>query len=379
MKINILVVLIFTTTSIIAQNTLKKWVDGPLTWDDFKLKEMQIYGSIPDFHLDYSKESTKNDNHTFIITKVNAFINTNNSSVTIYSRSPQILKYHQVEFNIFEFYRRVFQREALEDLNTQNIEERFNEVLSEMDYTLYQYKKTTLYGSKNKEINEWHKKVEELLKSEKPNYFPEIETRNWGYGGYFGFEYVQFTDDFMSFLNYKWGLSLGFEMNYKQSYLIANLTGISSSLKSDLFLDEQLSAGIKTHFTQYSVSYGYNMLDKPKFNLIPFIGIGGTTFMERTDEENKFTKFTYSYNYGVNFDYKFKSTYNLIPDINNKKHERTLYLRTRLFINNAKFSEDFHGKTINFGIILGLNSRQLNIKTKKPKQSQFARYKNSYQ
>lgn len=376
MKINILVALFFTAFTLFAQNTKKQWADGPLTWSDFKPKEMQIYGSIPDFHLDYSKKYTKKDKQTFLITKVNAYIDTKKSSVTLYSKSPQILAYHQVEFNIIEFYRRVFQKEVLLTLNELNIRNRFNEILNELDYTLYQYRKASLYGAKNKEIIDWNKKVEELLKTEELDYIPEIEEGNLGYGIYLGFEYAQFTDEFKSFLNYKAGLSFGLEFSYKKSYLFADIIGIMSTLKNDLFLEEHHDANKKTHVSQYSFSYGYNLLNKPKFNLIPFIGIGGTEFMERTDEEDKFTKSTFSYNYGINIDYKFKKINHLTSDYTNKKHQNIFYLRTRLFVNNAKFSEQFYGKTINIGVILGFYSRELNIKTKKPMQSQFASFKN---
>lgn len=375
MKIKLLVVCCFTTAILFSQKQKRTWNEGPLSWNDFTDKQMQIHGSIPDFHFNYSPGYLKNLDRTYIVNKPKAYITKKNSYVTQYSKSPQILDYHQVEFNIIEIYRRTFQKEILEILNEQNIESRYQEILQEIEYSLYQYRESTLYGSRKKEIQDWTNRTEEHLKTLHYYFNPELVNSPWEFGGYFGYEFSLFAKAYKEYLNYNWGFSIGFTIDYKKSSLLFDATAINSSLKKDLVLDKSFQTGNQTQFSQITASYGYAILDKSKFRITPFIGIGGTVFIENTDQENRYYQATFSYNYGLNFDYIFSTIYNLIPDHTNKTHKSKFYIRTSIFVNNSTFTDDFNGNTINLGIIFGMSTNRFNKKQEEPLPSKFSQFK----
>lgn len=350
--------------AICAQTSKKQWHEGSLTWNDFQDKEMQIYGSVPDYHLEYEIKLTKDKSKRYFRNVSTLYINTDKSTVSSYSKHPQILAYHQVEFDILEFYRRIFQEEIYYCNNNSETNEKLASISQEARNTLNQYRHATLFGAKKDEIEIWSNKTNELLANQNSDFIPEIELSNWGFGIYIGYEHPSFTDSFKSYLNPNGGFSFGVETLFKNSYIFAGLSAIFNEVKQDFYFKKNHESGKKTQFSQFTLSYGYNVFHEKKINLIPFIGLGITSYLEKSDQDNQFWESAFSYNYGLSFDYKLKTIFNLTSDINNKKTNNYLFLRTRLFVNNVKFSEDFKGKSINLGILLGFTSRKGTLKKK---------------
>lgn len=346
-----------------AQKKEKHWSDGPLTWKDFQEKDMELLGSKPDYYLTYRTEISEIEKNKISRIKSVAYLNTQTSSVSPLSKSSQILAYHQTEFDILEFYRRKFQTEIYQLSSSFDIQAKHKEITQQIGMTFSAFRQETNYGSNKRELNIWQKRFTTQLANSPADALPEIVYKNWGIGVFLGFDYGLLTNTLSNHLNNAPGMILGFETTYKKSYFLFNMSFLASKISNELTLGEFLEKNKKMNLIQIGLSYGYPIVDKSKFTITPFLGIGGTELLETSEEKDKFSKLIFSPNFGINLDYKFGKKTNLIPNLALNRNETNYFLRTRVYINKANFNENFKGNTFNLGLIFGMTTKAIKIKT----------------
>ncbi|WP_139956884.1 hypothetical protein [Flavicella sediminum] len=364
MKKSLLILIAFNvfTTLSFGQNERKYWSVGQLTWEDFKEERLEIRGSIPALYLTYEQEKTKIKNTTINRIKAIAFINTENSFVDLKAKNDQILYYHQIEFDILEYYRRKLQTELYNASYAFNIEAKLNGIKEQLLDELDRFRVASHYSSNKEALDTWKTTISKKLEHTDPDPIPETIDRNFSYGGYFGIEHAFASNSLNKSIKPGIGLTFGLDFGWKKSLFSLNTNLIFIKLKEDLFLKEQLFKDKKYGMALASFTYGYPIMENRKFKLTPFIGYGITEISERTEEENSFRTISSDIHYGLNFDYKFKNTLNLVPNFMNRKTRMDLFLRTRVYIAKSNFNAEFQGNTINIGFLFGGNERKINLR-----------------
>lgn len=351
--------LLFFVVNLHSQKSEKHWSDGPLTWDDFNEKEMDLGGSKPDYYINYKLDKTKTKNYSLRRIKAFSFINTKTSSFSNLSKSPQILEYHQIEFDILEFYRREFQREIYLTNDFLDIKNKHKEIIQKIGQTFSLFRMESNYGSNARELRSWKRKISKQLEETEADPLPNVTFKNWGYGVFMGADYSSHSGSIANHTNNAIGLTLGFEANYRKHYFLFNMGILATKTTNELHLDTLLEKGKKMSFAQLNFCYGYHLLDKSKFTITPFLGLGATQFSENSKEEDKYMINSFSTNFGMNFDYNFKSIINLIPGGAIVKHQLNYFIRARIFLNTVNFDNQFKGTQLNTGLIVGMYSKQI--------------------
>ena len=346
-----LIGLISMCCGIMAQDYKKEWRDGKLTWADFIERTGEKGVSELRYFFGYNTGSQEYNNIVVKKYIVQAYVDRNLSWVDPQYKTEQYLRYNQVIFNIIEIHRRRLQAEVDRVGYLFEIEGKFNIIQSSCTNEIDKFQWESSGGHNFNSIVFWEQKTSYELNVYSEKLIPEFENRSFGYALHAGLGGGYFTGSIGEYFNPSFNFIFGFDFAYKKSILYLNGTLAGCKVKKDYFSDKNWYEKQNVGLAIIDVSYGYAFLDNKKLKLSPFVGLGITelTGQNKDNKEAALRLVDYNVIFGLNADYKIRTTINIAPNMGVKEKVETS-IRTRLYITKADFAPDLNGYSINLTV-----------------------------
>ena len=222
-KISCVVIVLFFSSELLAQELNKEWNEGKLTWQDFTERESDFTISELKYFLAYHTEKKEYGDTIVNRYKATCYINKNFSWINPAFKIEQYLRYNQVIFNLVEIHRRKLQYE-LDRLNYYyESEGKFNTIYASCNSEIEKFKKDSNEGRLVNAIDFWEHTTNEELKSYRDSKIPDFENKNFGYGMHAGLGTGVFTGSLSEHFSPTFNIIFGFDFAYKKSILFLNL------------------------------------------------------------------------------------------------------------------------------------------------------------
>jgi hypothetical protein len=360
----ILLFLLFS--SVTAQtDDFKYWSDGKLTWGDFKGDPgFPLLDCELKYFLTYKTEYQKiNDIRVYRIV-ANSYADRNLSWAKPYKKTDQNLEYFQVVFDIVELHKRKLQ-ENLDRLDGVYLaEDQLHSTLNSCEKMLAIFRAESNQGADTTVVQKWQKNIQTELNGITDHGIPVFERRNFGYGGHFGFGTGINTGTLGNFFPSTFNFIFGFDLAYRDVTLFLNATLANS--KAAMFYDGEISIpeGERATVAILDFSLGYPVLNRSKFKLTPFAGVGIFEYSEKTKpgKTNVETILAPGFLFGLNTDFKLRKNLSLIPETFLNTREYTEFLvRARVYVSKANIAPDLQGYSINLTLGIGMSGNAIRL------------------
>jgi hypothetical protein len=348
-----LISFLFALSPNFAQEEIKTWKDGPLTWEDFQEKNSveNIYVFSYQFEYDTLKEKINDTVVNRFSTK--AYMVKNESFIHPDFKTESKLRHLQVIFNILEIHRRKLQYRLDNLKNYVDLSSAYNETRFDCEKEIKAFTQLSNKGERLDVIQKWEIETTEKLKTLPEYKLPVIENKGFGYGLHGGFGTSTFSGGLEEYFNPSFNIGFGFEVGYNRHLLFINGILGFTRIKQDYMGEGKWLEGNRANLAVIDLSYGYSVYENSTLKITPFAGLGITEFTtEHENEVQEDYRFVdYNLAYGLQTDFKIRRKLNLIPNpaLNVKEYVESS-IKVRLFMTQAKFNEDISGNTINLGI-----------------------------
>ena len=198
------------------------------------------------------------------------------------------LRYNQVQFDIYEAYRR--QKEALMSSGQVRLANSLY-FRDQKEAALRTFRMESGYGRDTAVVKQYEQRYAAMLDTLAPN--PEFEIRtdhdDHGFSISLGMFYEHFIDGVPGDLIVTPGLFVGLGYNYRNVSLRLEIGGLTVGHLSerDFWHDPELDydwiVNGKTRSGRVSANLGYKVVDRPYFTLTPYIGVGVISISQKTD------------------------------------------------------------------------------------------------
>ena len=286
-RIFILAAALFTAASLSAQDfdsSIKRWDDGPLTWDDFTLYS----GGFPVISsLNYSwhaqQVTTKTGNLTVTRMQTECYMNPVASWVNPNHRDPYTLLYQQVAFNYVELCRRQLQKEL--DVTKGNSMSELNQFYaSKAERFIAKLQEETDQGQDTSMVRFYDVQVKEQLEDlPKESQTPDFKKDIWGLGMNIGYGNEFRLGRAANYVRPIHGLEGGFDFSYKNVSLYWNVfMGIGGKNPQEIVHKGYIwRVGEAQSESATEIGVSVPVIDGPWIKLAPFAG-AGYGFVEST-------------------------------------------------------------------------------------------------
>lgn len=280
-RILIFAAVLFTAASLSAQDfnsTIKRWDDGPLTWDDFT----PYSGGFPNISdLDYSwhahQVTTKTGNLKVTRMQTECYMNPVASWVNPNHRDPYTLLYQQVAFDYVELCRRQLQKEL--DYNEKGLSasELSQFYYSKADRFIAQLHEETDQGQDTSMVRFFDVQVKEQLEEfPKESDIPVFQKKNWGHGFQIGYGNEFRLGSAANYVRPFHGLQGGFDLSYKKVFLTINIMiGTGGKNPQQIVHDGNVwEVGEHQSGGSAELDLSVPVIDGPWIKIAPFVGAG---------------------------------------------------------------------------------------------------------
>ena len=351
--ISILLIGLFISSGLIAQNQQKAWKDSKLQWEDFNGTIKDQGGFEFKYTIGYSTGKQKYGDTSVVRNTVECYMVKNLSWINPDYKTDQNLRYNQVIFDIVEIYTRKIQKEFDIISSISKYDRVFKNIYVECYNEIELFSNESNGGLDSNVIAVWEYKTSQEINEHQFLKIPNYEIGEFGYGLWGGFGTGFSTGSLGDHFSPIYSFVYGFDFSYGQSMLFLNATIAGAKIKQDYASDIRWSKGSKVGVSLGDLSYGYTFIDDDKYKITPFVGIGiiqhSLKNPDNTAERINMTDFNMSI--GVNMDYKFATRINLIPDaLIGIREKSETSIRARLYITRARYNGDMKGLSINFAI-----------------------------
>ncbi len=391
-KTIIILIAVVSSLTLLAQNRdLKNWSDGPLTWNDFKGKT--VIKGTPSY-LKVSLNSVSNEELTdkklqYRIT-ANAVMDRNESYADTLVRTERRLRYHQLQFDQLELFRRRLQNDLSTGMNGLEADKRLAYYQNLYKDQIETIRMETEDGNNDKKLQEWEyytrKGLEEIGLPPAPEFVPS----DWSYGVYLGIGGVYPNSDIKDYFGSCFSFTAGLTGGYKRLKLKADISyGQSDFNKPNVFgvKDSQgrdLQGPMNEYATYLGVgtNLGYSLVDSKRIAVTPFVGMywsgynwnmANLKWEEDPETKEWVSKVAstenaklkdFSWIAGIDFDIKLHTYVSSTPFfLTGQREQFTSSVRITPFIAHAKFNEiGVKGYHIGFTISYSGIARSLKMK-----------------
>jgi len=352
-KISCVVIVLFFSSELIAQELKKEWNEGKLTWQDFTERESDFSISELKYFLAYHTEKKEYGDTIVNRYKATCYINKNFSWINPAFKIEQYLRYNQVIFNLVEIHRRKLQYE-LDRLNYYyESEGKFNTIYASCNSEIEKFKKDSNEGRLVNAIDFWEHITNEELKSYRDSKIPDFENKNFGYGMHAGLGTGVFTGSLSEHFSPTFNIIFGFDFAYKKSILFLNGTIGFNKVNKDYMSAITWNKGQRTNVAIADISYGYPLIDNKTIKLTPFAGLGVVELSEvkKNEEENELRIVDYNLIFGINTDFKLKTRLSFVPNpVLGVKEKLQTAIRARLYVAKANYYDNLKGCSVNLSL-----------------------------
>ena len=149
---------LFLTSGLMAQEYQKNWNDGKLTWQDFSERSGPNVISELKYFLGYNTLKQRFGDTTVIRFVAKGYIDKKLSWINPEFKNDQYLRYNQVIFDIVETYRRRLQYELDRLITYFEIEGKFNQIYNSCNVEIEKFQKESNEGKELNSILFWEQK-----------------------------------------------------------------------------------------------------------------------------------------------------------------------------------------------------------------------------
>ena len=368
----------------------RQWDEGPLTWSDFKgepsLKTSTSYfkGVLKtETEIEQQSKSKFKTDYRYATSAV-ALMDCSASYSDSAYQTDQMLRYHQLQFDMLEVVRRRLQSDlniGMAGLEADNRVAYYQRIYEEQ---LSDLAKATDGGQNDQKLQQYEYMTRKQLDEFKLSKVPDVKPCDWQIGWFVGTGCFVPFGDISSLLNYAWIFNIGLSGGYKRFILKADISYGQPGIKnySDFtFNPLDISASNKdaqVHSdNEYvklllgSISLGYRIIDTKHFALTPHVGGSWTnyswysaeyqktinseneTLWNQVTETSKKSFHNFNFMFGIDFDWRFHST---VSDkstfLSGKREQYTSSLRLTPYIFCYKYK---NLNPVSKGIYLGIS------------------------
>lgn len=343
-----------------------------LIWADFRGKSvMENTPSYMTAVLAINPEEIGQDNNSsqYRLIAV-AAVNCEESYVDIDRVDDQRLRYHQLQFDLLEYYRRRLQTELNSGVSGLSAENRLKHYQTLYNDRMEEINKNTQYGKIDSKLQEEEYLVRRQLEELGLPPVPVIGTSNYSYGFYAGvgglFPTSTLKDDFGSCATFILGLTGG----YRRIKVKADIAFGQPDFKNDNIFNVQTGVigepgqGNTNSFATFlgiGLQAGYTILDTKRFSITPNVGgywssygwkVEDYSYTTETNDQGESTRVRHvdkTYRTSINdfgwiasidFDIKFHRHVTDTPFfLSGQREEFTSSIRISPFVARASFSK----------------------------------------
>ena len=275
-------------------STIKRWNEGPLTWNDFTTYSggYPIIASLEYGWHGTTAQSQKIGNLRVIRMQTECYMDPVSSWVNPDYRNPGTLQYMQTAFDYAELCRRQLQHELDNNSKGTSVSELSKFYYGKADRFIARMREETDQGRDTAMVRFFAvQTADELAATPDMDAVPEINRKKWGLGMHFGYGNEFHLGEAANYLRPLHGIKWGFDYSYGNfgvywHMLIAGAGKTRQEFMHDTIpwrTDKRQSGG------NMELDLAYNIIDTPWFNLAPFggIGFGYNCTVFGQDEHNK--------------------------------------------------------------------------------------------
>ena len=314
-KLAIPILLLTLSLSCAAQELQRTWSLGPLTWDDFTATPTNAdENSLLQYNIGFSPVQENIDGIKSFFYRAEAWMLPSSSWVTADHRTPQLLRYNQVIFDMLEVERRTLQR----SLNTSDDPGSYSNMLyganDRLNQRIAYFRQLTQDGTDTAALATFEKQVWQQLDMLPAYYQPTYTPRPFGYSAYFSLGMSYPFGSMGQYFTPAFAIGYGFAFQWKSHLLdIEAIMGSYDARKTAPLLNRnnpQLVEGIFLEDHSYSltlinIGYGLLLIDNNHMQLSPIIGLGMHELSAKRKWEDRFAYTRLEPTVGVMFRYHF--------------------------------------------------------------------------
>ena len=284
LSIIVLVVLMVPAVASAAiMDDVKLWSDGPLRWDDFLqvLPPTSSEDTRMEVELSATPIASSIASDATVRLEARAIMHRRASASSESRRTPERLRYHQLQFDLLELMRRNLQEEINSGIDGATVEKRLKYYQDLYWQRVRQIAQETKNGSLEAAVSSWEENIEDQLNTIGTPEVPQVTTMQGCYGFYAGVGYDRPTgslyDNFGGSAMFHVGLTGGYK-NFKAkadvafgqpSYRNDNIFDIAPDAEGRPLQGNNSSS--PTHITA-SVQLGYTVLNYGRLSITPNVG-----------------------------------------------------------------------------------------------------------
>ncbi len=261
---------------------LKEWDEGALSWNDFHGASVMkgVPSSIKVVLTTTPLEGVSGKKLQYKIV-ANAVMDRNQSFADSSARTEQRLRYHQLQFDQLELFRRRLQSDLNSGMNGIEADNKLKYYQNLYKDQINTIKEETEDGSNENKLQEWEYYTRKGLEAIGLPPVPEFEPSDWCYGVYLGvggvFPNSEVDDYFASCFTFTAGLTGGYkrlklkaDIGYGQpKFNTRNVFGV----KDDKGRDKQGPMNEYATYMGVSTTLGYSVINTKRFAVTPHVGL----------------------------------------------------------------------------------------------------------
>lgn len=374
---------------------LKTWESGPLTWNDFKgSSTMQSTPSYIKVALNTTPtEETVGKKLQYRIT-ADAVMYRNESYADTAAHTEQRLRYHQLQFDQLELFRRRLQNDLNTGMNGMEADKRLAFYRNLYKDQVEAIRTETEDGSNEKKLQEWEYYTRKGLEEIGLPPAPEFEPSDWSYGIILGVGGVFTTSELKDYFDNCFTFTAGLTGGYKRLKLKADITyGQPDFNRPNVFGSTTITPDGATRplqgpmnecptYLSVGTSLGFSVINTKRLAITPFVGVhwSGYTWnmanLEWTQnpENNEYVSKVVStenaklkdvsWMAGIDFDIKIHKYVSSTPFfLTGQREQFTSSVRITPYVAHAKFN-DIGAKGYHMGVTISYSgiARSLRMK-----------------
>lgn len=344
------------------------WEEGPLTWNHFGGSDTigdTLGGSWMECIFMLTTADDTNGNNTNCRTRMVCYVDTILSQANARYRTPIELMYNQVLFNLAELECRCFQ--TILDETYRNYDD--DELLM-MTFEQYKADETAFNiasndGHDSTAVTHWLDSTYNLLSllPRTDEYHLVPVRRHWGMAADFSLGFNSLGKNLTETFSSSFTLGMGVELIHGHSALLFEMdAGLGHLAKT--FEPDGLHFIMGDDYTllQLRLGYGYYVIQKDHFGLMPFLsyGFNSITMSYPYDEDTQYSDLCGSWFAGLMIDFSTTGT-TLCPDDEGVRPHESFGLRTKLYVSQANLA-NYSGIAINAALSIRFSNRPVKIK-----------------
>ncbi len=263
----------------IANDDIKLWSEGPLTWSDFQ--QLLPATSSESSRLEVELSATPQESGATTRLEARAMMHRNASCTSAAQSTPERLRYHQLQFDLLELMRRHLQEEINSGIDGGQVEKRLRYYQDQYRQRARQIAQETKHGALEAAVSSWEDNIASQLAAMGTPRVPQVTTMQGCYGVVGGVGYDLPTgklhDNFGGSVMFHLGLTGG----YKRLRLKGEVAFGQPSFRNDNIFDvapdEQgrpLQGNNASHPTHImaSLQLGFTVLNHGRLSITPNVG-----------------------------------------------------------------------------------------------------------